>query len=292
MTPAVNVPTNGFVAPPAGGVPPPPAKMEPGFVVPPAPGAATSQDAHAPVASAAAPAVGNDLTAALAALTAAMKAQAPAAEPAPETSPIPTSGLAEFDVAGIEDPILRSMATVLQVSGKGLDLDRVLGNALDRGDPSLVDVAYLREKAGNQADQLITIAQGIVQAVEAQAAQVEKGIHDAAGGRANWDAAVAVFNKEAPQELRVVIAQLLNSTVRSQIDAGAKLVLEFSKGTGALPRTAPSVNGVAAGASSAQALSKEEFQLELRKLNPASRGYEQARNDLFARRQMGRQLGK
>lgn len=273
----------------------PPANMQPGFVVPPAPANAASSQPADPAASAAPAAGGSDLNAAIAALTAALNAgkPAPAAEPAAEPAAVPFDDLNNFDVSSLDDPILRSMATVMQTVGKGLDLDRVLGVALSRGDPALVDAAYLREKAGPQAEQLLTIAQGIVQAVNAKSEQVTQDVYKLAGGQAQWDASVAALNASAPKELRIVIAQLLNSPNREQVDAGAKLVIEFGKGSGMLPHTSPSVNGgVAVAPGAAQALSKEEFQTELRKLNPNNRGYEQARNDLFARRQVGKQIGK
>ena len=75
--------------------------------------------------------------------------------------------------------------------------------------------------------------------------------------------------------------------------AGAKMVVEFSKNSGHLPSVNPLLNtGVAAPAAAAQALDKVGFQTELRKLNPQDRDYIAQREQLFARRQLGRQLGK
>ena len=271
------VPTEGFTAPPAAGNQPTQVGVPP-VVAPDA----------APVAPAA---QGNpDLTAAIAALTSALGTSQQAA-PA-EQEPSIGEGLNTYDVESIEDPILKSMATVLKTVGKGVDLDRAIGRAISEGRVDLIDVAYLKEKGGVNSNELITIAQGLVQAVQAKGAAVTDSVHKLAGGEAQWDAGVAAFNAQAPQELRVVVAQMLNSNKENLIQAGAKLVVEFSKNSGALPN----VNAnIAAGASSlpaAQALSKVEFQDELRKLNPQDRAFESQRKELFARRALGRQLNK
>lgn len=269
------VPTEGFAAPPVAGTLPAPVVTAPVAPVATAPVAPVQQTSP-------------DLTAAIAALTSALGTPQAAAESEPSTG----GGLNTYDVESIEDPILKSMATVLKTVGKDVDLDRAIGRAISEGRVDLIDVAYLKEKGGVNSNELITIAQGLVQAVQAKGAAVTDSVHKLAGGEAQWDAGVAAFNAQAPQELRMVVAQMLNSHKENLIQAGAKLVVEFSKNSGALPN----VNaGITAGASSlpaAQALSKVEFQEELRKLNPQDRAFESQRKELFARRSLGRQLNK
>lgn len=285
------VPTNGFNVPGGGATVTgeqnlPPANLEPGFANP-QPAAATP----AVAAPAAKPAEGN-LDASVAALLAALQAQQPA--PTATTS-VPAEAVAGklngFDVATLEDPILRSMATVMQTVGKDLDMDRALGLAIERGDTGLIDKAYLREKGGANAEQLITIAEGIVQAVEQQATAVTKEVHTLAGGEAGWNVAVAAFNKSASPEMRSVVKLMLDSEKKSQITAGAKLVVEFAKQSGFVPTVNALVQNGGSAASSAQALSKEGFQEALRTLDPNSRQYQNQRSELFARRQQGKQLG-
>jgi hypothetical protein len=275
------VPTEGFTAPPAAGNP----AQAPVTGFPPPPAANP-----APAAQPAAPAQpGNpDLTAAIAALTSALGTQQPAAEPEVSVA----GGLNTYDVDSIDDPILKSMATVLKTVGKGVDLDRAIGRAISEGRTDLIDVAYLREKGGANANDLITIAQGLVQAVQAKGAAVTDSVHKLAGGEAQWDAGVAAFNAQAPRELRMVVAQMLDSNKEDLIQAGAKLVVEFSKSSGAIPNVGATVATGASSLPAAQALSKLEFQDELRKLNPQDRSYEEQRKTLFARRSLGRQLNK
>lgn len=225
-------------------------------------------------------------------------------QPAPTQAPAPTPTVEatrpewmaksanEFDVSTIENPTIRAMASVLQSTGKDLDLDRVLGNALARGDVALVDVAYLSEKGGANAAQLIQIAQGIVTAVNAESDRITSEVHAMVGGEANWSAAVSAFNTTAPIELRQVVAQMLNSTNQQQIKAGAKLVSEFGKQSGLIPQQgAALLQGAAGGGVSAQALTAAAFKAELQKLNPNSASYMQEREALFSRRQHGKRIG-
>lgn len=307
---AVNVPTNGFQAPPTPVVPEAPG----GFAVPPA-GAPASvpPTTQQPIAApgqvpgwvqnpipqpAQQPAQGQpsqDVASLTAALTAAIAAQQPAQTAAnPVSSERPGwmgASANEFDVESISDPIIKSMATVLQTAGKDLDLDRVLGRALTFGDPNLVDVAYIAEKGGPQAQQLAEIAKGIVQAVEAKAQAVTQEVHALAGGEANWSAAVAAFNQAAPQELKMAVAQMLNSTKDASIKAGAKLVSEFGKNSGYIPQQGAALLNSASVGAQAQGLTKAQFQEELRKLRPDTAGFEEAREALFARRAVGRRVG-
>lgn len=276
------VPTEGFTAPPAGSPPngntiniPPP-----------------QVNAPAPDAAAAAPAPAG-LDAAIAAMTAAIKSITPAAPAAPAAGePAVESGLNGYDVNSIDDPIIKSMATVMQTVGKGVDLDRAIGKAIEDGRTDLIDVAYLREVGGANAQDLITIATGLVNAVAAKSAAVSNEVHALAGGQANWDAGVAVFNQAAPSELRLVVAQMLDSGKEQLIKAGAKMVVEFSKNSGKLPNVNPLLQSGASAPAAAQALDKVAFQTELRKLDPNSRDFQSQREQLFARRQLGRQLGK
>lgn len=270
--------------------PPPASQQVPGFVVPPITKPIAGE--ATPTAQEPAPAPDAGMAAAIAALTAAMAANKPA-EPAPAqaVTPSATGSLNTYDVAGIDDPIIKSMATVMQTVGKGLDMDRVMGKAIENGRIDLIDAAYLREHGGANAEQLLTIAQGIVQAVEAKGRQVTSEIHSLAGGEPVWNASLAAFNTKAPQEPRVVVAQMLDSNQDNLIKAGAKMIVEYGKSSGALPQINPLLQSGAAGMPAAQAIDKAAFQEELRKLDPQSRGFDAQRATLFARRQLGRQLG-
>lgn len=276
------VPTEGFNAQPAGGAPNGNPIPIPPQVTAPAPDA-TPTAAPAPAG----------LDAAIAAMTAAIQSITPATPTAPAaTEPAVESTLNGYDVNSIEDPIIKSMATVMQTVGKGVDMDRAIGKAIEDGRTDLIDVAYLREVGGANAQDLITIATGLVNAVAAKSASVSNEVHTLAGGQANWDAGVAVFNQAAPYELRLVVAQMLDSGKEQLIKAGAKMVVEFSKNSGKLPSVNPLLQSGASAPAAAQALDKVSFQTELRKLDPNARDFQSQREQLFARRQLGRKLGK
>lgn len=102
------VTTNGFVEPPAA-----PAVNGTPINIP----APVAPVAAAPAATPAAAAPAG-LDAAIAALTEAMRGAAPAAPVVQE--PAVQTGLNTYDVNGIDDPIIKSMATVMQTVGKGL----------------------------------------------------------------------------------------------------------------------------------------------------------------------------
>ena len=310
-----HVPTDGFNAPPAAGPAPVPQVPNQGFQVPPAgdpprmpngnghpiaapnqqpgwvqnPGQQPAPQVHQPA----------DLTNVVAMLQAALAGQQAPAQQAPAQQPAADavrpnwmqSSANEFDVNQINDPIIKSMATVLQTAGKDLDLDRVLGKALSFGDPALVDVAYLRDAGGPQAAQLAEIAKGIVQAVNAKAEAVTNEVYNSVGGEAVWHSSVAAFNQSAPHELKVTVAQMLDSTNENFIKAGAKIVAEFGRSSGLIPQQgAPLLNSASAGVQG-QGLTREQFQSELRKIDQTSPGFEQAREALFARRALGKRSG-
>lgn len=316
---ATHVPTNGFQAPPQAGPAPAPAVPNSGFQVPPAgnpprmpngngnpiaspnqePGWVSQVPVQQPPAQQPAPQAQQpaDLSNVVALLQAALAGQQAPAPQAPVQQPDAVrpnwmqSSANEFDVNQINDPIIKSMATVLQTAGKDLDLDRVLGKALSFGDPALVDVAYLRDAGGPQAAQLAEIAKGIVQAVNAKAEAVTNEVYSSVGGEAVWHSSVAAFNQSAPHELKVTVAQMLDSTNENFIKAGAKIVAEFGRNSGLIPQQgAPLLNSASAGVQG-QGLTREQFQAELRKIDQNSPGFEQAREALFARRALGKRSG-
>lgn len=295
-----HVPTNGFNAPPAGGQPPA-SNMNPGWVPQGAAQQVPAQGQPPQPAQGAVPAgqppadTAPDMSAIVGMLQQALASQGAqggaeqSAAPAPAASllQVPGSGL---DLDKLNDPVIKSMATAMTLVSKDFDIDRAVGRAISEGNANLIDLAYIRDAGGANAPHLAELAKGMVQAVADKAAAVTREVYNLVGGEQNWATSVAAFNKAAPHELRVTIAQMMDSTNEGLIKAGAKIVAEFGKSSGMLPK-APQGFASAAAASSANALSKAQFQQELRKLNPADAGFVQAREALFARRTLGKGLG-
>lgn len=268
VPPAGNPPT----IPPAPTPPTPPAPP-----APPAPGSTAEPKA--------------DFTQAVAALAAALgKTPGTPAEPAAPV--VDQDSLNAMNIENIQNPVIKSMAQVMQTAGKGLDMDRIFKKALDAGDVELLDLAYIRDKSPANADQLATIAKGIVQAVQADTEKTVGAIHTMAGGEAQWNACVTAFNQNAPDELKHVIKTMLDSNNSDQIQAAGKLLIQYAQGQGFVPNQQPLVQGGGAAIPSAQALSKAEFQTELRKLDQSSATFNDDRNALFNRRALGKKLGK
>lgn len=254
--------------------PPNPANATPGFVPPqPAPAA---QPAAQP-APAAAPAVDPTIAALLAALGG---AQAPAATATPAASTYTPSG----------DPVVSSLSGIL--SGSGVDVQKAIAKAVEYGDASLIDKAYIASVGGANAAHLTQLAEQLVAHTGRESEAAEAACYELAGGQANFHAAVAVWNKAAPGHLKAIVENMMDSGVRAQSDAGAKMIVEFAKGNGGLLQPAGLVNPGSARPGADAALSKEQFQAEMQKLDKNAPGYEQRRGELYGRRAMGKQLGR
>lgn len=272
MAEAVAVPVSGFNIPAL----PASSAQSPGFVPP----AATPPSGNEPQTFTAAQ-VAEQIAAAVA------KAQ-PAPAPV-QAAPAPAP--ANLSVDSGADPVLSSLTSIFAQIGGGLDIERALGNALSRGDASLIDTAYINEKGGAQAAQAATLAKAIVDRVASQTALTTAAVFETAGGQAQWAAASAVFDKNAPAHLKVVIAGLLESGNPTSIKAGAQSVMDYVKHNGLVMNPAQLISS-SANVGGAQALSKDEFQNALFKLDKNSRTYLEDRNSLFARRAVGKQVNK
>lgn len=234
---------------------------------------------------------GADIAAILTALSGVQPAQepAPTQQPAPQPAPAPASIDAVVSVAG--DPMVQSLGQVLS-SVEGLDLNRVLGKALEYGDVALIDAAYLSEKAGAQAEQLKAVANSIVQAQLQYEQRIEQSVFSKFGNEQNFDAAMAFFGKQAPKEMVQYVKGMIDAKNPALIEQASNLVLDFVKMQGAHMNPAGLVQaGAGAGSGIGAPLDKAGFKAELSKLNPRSPSYEQERSALYQRRAAGKASG-
>lgn len=232
------------------------------------------QPAQQPAAQ---PAADPTLLALLAALKQPVNA-APTAGPAPQ--PQATQG---------GDGITSGLTSIL--AGSGLDVNRAIGKALEFGDASLIDEAYIKEAGGANAAYVAQVAKGLVEHAVREETALTQSVYAQSGGEANWRAALGAFEASAPGHLQTIVKALYDSKDRSSIDAATKTILDYAKQAGATITPAGIFAGGAAGGS-VQALDKAGFQAELLKLDKNARGYEQARAELFVRRHAGKQLGR
>lgn len=203
----------------------------------------------------------------------------------------PAALLELVDNASQSDPVLAAQLSMLTRAAPKLDLQRAIGNALIYSDSKLVDIAYIKEIAGDASGDITVLAKSLVEYSLDAANKAVENVYSAAGGEKQWAAASAAFNKSAPQHLKVVVSNLMNSGDAANINAAAKTVVDFAKASGSVPNVSGNlVQTGAAAPAAAQALGKAAFQTELYKLDPNSSDYNARRNDLFARRQLGKQL--
>lgn len=203
------------------------------------------------------------------------------------------NALSAAQTAAQSDPYLMSTFSMFEMVAPEVDLARALGNAIDRGDPSLIDRRYLAEKAGDKAAKLIQVAEGLVTHVTKTVETLTSNIYSKAGGEAQWDAAVAVFNNEAPKYLKEFVAQSIDSANPSRVESAVEALLDFTSKSGKLP-VAPQGHIRAGGGApnAAMGISKQEFQELRQKLNRNDRDFADKERELVARRQLGKSLGK
>lgn len=226
----------------------------------------------------------------------------PAATVVPPAAPAKTAGFegmggdaayAATKQAAQNDPHLMSVFSMFELVAPDVDLARAVGTALDRGDATLIDVKYLMEKGGDKAAKLVEVAKGLVSHVTAQVEALTAGVYAKAGGETQWAAQTAVFNDKAPKYLKEFVAASFDSANPQRISAAAEAVLEFVKGTGAVP-VAPQGHVRAGGGApnAALGLSKAEYQSERLKLDRRARDFPDRERELNARRAIGKAAGK
>lgn len=217
-----------------------------------------------------------------------MQNVAPAESPVEsQPGPIADTGNALIDLA------VESVLAITKASDE--DLTRALGKALEYGDLSLVDGAFLAEKFPGQEAKVLAIGKAILADKEASSAKLLGAVHAAAGGEANWQTAVTIFNANADAATKEVVKTLFNSGSDAAIKAAAQQVLALASAQGVVlskpetfrPNGAPAPTG----------LSADGFQTELAALNKefknrvGTRQYNEKYDALVARRSAGRRAG-
>ena len=215
------------------------------------------------------------------------------ANPVAPVTPSYTNPTAILDTVSnaTQDAVLSSLTNIFVSTGNGIDIDRALSNALSSGDAKLIDRAYITEKGGANAANLIAVAEGIVQRVQAASQDLIKQTHTAAGGEAQWNSAAAAFNQHAPSHLKTVVSGLLNSGDSEAVKAGTQTIVEFARNGGFSTTPGARVNAQMGVNSSGQGLSKLDFQKAHQALNQNDPSYSVKREALYAQRAAGKAQG-
>lgn len=220
----------------------------------------------------------------------------PRPEPKPEPKPEPTFPKGSVWDAGdtTGDAILDlGIDSLTRMSGCSKDdFIRIIGNAVERGDMTLLDEALIAEKYKGFAPQFRQIAEALINKGEADRKSYENVAYGVAGSEESWKQAVAVFNENAPEHMKLAVRTIIDS---GNIKEGAQLLMQVVQDLGVPTKGAyrPVGNG-----SPQNGLSAEEFRKEFTKLrqDAGNRSLEsgvffERYQDLMARRAMGRRAG-
>lgn len=185
------------------------------------------------------------------------------------------------------------IAMLKSVSGlNDADMVRAIGKAVERGDETLIDTAFIKERFGEHAAYAEMLAKAYLQDQVGQAQRAVQAAHDMVGGKANWDAMTQVFNAKAPEHLRAAARALADS---GNIEGAAKLVVETAQGMGLVPKVSPKLQG---GGAINDALDAAGFAKEYAKLRQEagnnslqSKQFKARYDALVARRYAGKMRG-
>lgn len=219
----------------------------------------------------------------------------------PPTSPVvPTVPSGEPAHAGIMDTGNAALDAAINVfttvtKATEPDMVRAVGKALEYGREDLIDVAFIKEKFGDNADQAIQLAKAAIAEKAANLERQTNEVHTLAGGKANWDAAVSVYRTNAPEYMKAAVQGLMDT---GKVKEGTQMLLDYAKTQGLTPG-APLLDNPTVVPGAAGALDAVGFRAELDKLYKEAGGrslesgvYGDRYKSLMARREAGRQLGR
>ena len=208
------------------------------------------------------------------------------------TSERPTGGLNDLKTEDITDPRVRSIAGILDAHYPTLDKERLLGRAVATGDPELIDLHYLRDIAGDQADLLQPLLEEVVNTVANGYEEAVNSIYEYVGGRDQWEAIRGQFISKAPQGMRNYVRSLIDSQDPDKVREGIEFIVDYSRSTGLVdtPQRRLYGDNVGDGASLTQQQYLEEY-AKLDSLRGNPREYNKRVTELRSRRARSIELG-
>ena len=174
------------------------------------------------------------------------------------------------------------------------DLERIAAKAIEYGDINLLDMNFIREKYPKFEQQFVAVTQAIIEQRSAVENFNRQQIYNLAGGENKWNAAVSVFNANAPDYLRTAVRSLIDGGKQTE---GAQLLMDYvqNSGLGIVQGDRVQSTNLSAGNGG---LSRSQFQEEIQKLRKEAGNrsldngvYRSRYDELLARRAFGRQQG-
>lgn len=172
------------------------------------------------------------------------------------------------------------------------DFMQIVGNAVDYGDPNLIDTTLLNQKYGAHTATVQQLTNALIESVAQSRNAVTQTAYDVAGSKEGWDQAVAIFNANAPDYLKSAVKAMIDN---GNVKEGAQMLMQSVQQYGAPGTITPQYSG---NGSTAKGLSFDELKAELGKLVKEAGGaslesgtYGRRYEDLMRRRAIGRQQG-
>lgn len=222
----------------------------------------------------------------------------------PAVPPVPNAQTPAVDEA---DPLKPAVSDAINTGNKALDvavssfirstgasdadLQRAIKGAMEYGDPSLIDDAFLAERFKDRAGEARQIAEAVLEQSGIERDRLVQAVYAQAGDKGKWDASLAVYKQHAAPGLQKAIQMMFDSGDSTSIKEAAALVVDFAKSSGVLAVTNGRVTA-GAGEAGADGLSASELQAAVGKLNQSSRTYRADYEKLIEMRRVGRNLGK
>lgn len=206
----------------------------------------------------------------------------------------PTGGLNDITPDDIGDPSVKRIVQLMDTHYPSLDRQRLMGKALEFGDPDFIDTNYLRDQIGDQADILVPFLEEIVETTQQGYESLVQDIYKEVGGQERWQGIAQVFTQSAPASIRSVAKQLIDSQDLDQIGQGIRLILDYAEQSGIAPKPPRLIQGQGFTQGGGHGLSAEDFKAELAKVgsrNSNPRNYDKLVTELRQRRALGIELG-
>lgn len=206
----------------------------------------------------------------------------------------PTGGLNDITAEDIGDPNVKRIVQLMDAHYPNLDRQRLMGKALEYGDPDFIDTNYLKDQLGDQADMLVPFLEEIVETTQQSYESLVQDIFKEVGGEERWRGIAEVFTQSAPSSIRSVAKQLIDSQDMGQIEQGIRLILDYAEQSGIAPKPPRLIQGQGFTQGGGQGLSAEDFKAELAKIgsrNSNPRNYDKLVTELRQRRALGIELG-
>lgn len=217
--------------------------------------------------------------------------------PAPAVEPVvtPTVAPVTFNSGTAFDAAINAIAGVVGVTDA--DLQRALGTALERGDATLIDKAFIAEKFGTQASTFTTLAESVVtdvkQKADQQAATINAAIVEVAGDTATWEKHRDAFNTTAPEHIKIAARAMMDS---GMVKEGIQFVMQNTQGS-VIANAGNLIGGVPANHSAG--LSADEFRTKMSELTKEagnrsleSGPFKDRYDALIQQRQLGKNAGR